>query len=216
MLTAVRDADSMSGHPLVIVGLGDSTTAGTPGFRSPLEAPPDGAGDRTSQYAYWMTATHPEWTVLNRGINGQTAGEIRARFERDVLRSHPGYVIILAGVNDIFGGASAETVERVLSVMYADALDAGIVPVAASVLPYDRATERATAAILTLNNWIESLAKVLHIPFCDTHAATADPRTLNRLRGTPDGLHPDVDTYRRMGEALTQTIERHQARAAKY
>ena len=28
-----------------IVALGDSTTAGTPGFKSPLEAPPDGAGN---------------------------------------------------------------------------------------------------------------------------------------------------------------------------
>ncbi len=44
----------MARHGLTIVGLGDSTTAGTPGFRSPLESPPDGAGDETSQYAYWM------------------------------------------------------------------------------------------------------------------------------------------------------------------
>ena len=37
-----------------IVALGDSTTAGTPGFKSPLEAPPNGRGDETSQYAYWL------------------------------------------------------------------------------------------------------------------------------------------------------------------
>lgn len=198
---------------LRIVGLGDSTTAGTPGFRSPLEAPPEGDGNPESQYAYWMMRSHPEWSVLNRGINGQTATEIRARFVRDVLTDQPAYVVILAGVNDIYGGASAEAVERVLTAMYADALDAGIVPVAASVLPYDQATGRATAAIFTLNNWIESLAKVLHIPFCDTHAAVADPSKPDRLRGSPDGLHPDVDGYRRMGEALIKTIEEHGARA---
>ena len=38
----------------LIVALGDSTTAGTPGFRSPVEAPPDGAGDVESQFAYWL------------------------------------------------------------------------------------------------------------------------------------------------------------------
>ncbi len=38
----------------VIVALGDSTTAGTPGFKSPLEAPPDGRGNMESQYAYWL------------------------------------------------------------------------------------------------------------------------------------------------------------------
>jgi acyl-CoA thioesterase-1 len=200
---------------LTIVGLGDSTTAGTPAFRSPLEAPPKGEGNPESQYAHWMMRAHPEWTVLNRGINGETAAEIRARFERDVLPAKPAYVIVLAGVNDVFGGAEAETVERELGVMYADALDAGIVPVAASVLPYDRATPRATSAIFTLNTWIESFAKVLDIPFADTHAAVADPRSPVRLRGSPDGLHPDVDGYRRMADALTRTIEAHLTKAPR-
>src|SRR5437016_3342731 len=175
MINANPIGASMPQRPLTIVGLGDSTTAGTPAFRSPLESPPDGEGDPESQYAHWMSRAHSEWTVLNRGINGQTAAEIRSRFERDVLRARPAYVIILAGVNDIFRGSGAESVERELGVMYADALDASIVPVAASVLPYDLATPQATAAIFTLNMWIESFAKVLDIPFADTHAAAAAP-----------------------------------------
>jgi len=197
---------------LLIVGLGDSTTAGTPAYRSPREAPPDGQGDPESQYAHWMMEAHPDWTVLNRGIDGQTAAEIRGRFEQDVLRAKPAYVILLAGVNDIFGGSEAESVERELARMYADALDAAIVPVAASVLPYDRATPRATAAIFTLNTWIESFAKVLDIPFADTHAAVAAADAPHRLRGSPDGMHPDVDGYRRMGAALSRTVEGHLAR----
>ena len=40
-----------------IVALGDSTTAGTPGWLSPLESPPAGAGDETSQYAYWLVSS---------------------------------------------------------------------------------------------------------------------------------------------------------------
>src|SRR5207249_3450838 len=123
---------------VVIVGLGDSTTAGTPAFRSPLEAPPHGEGNPESQYAYWMMRANPEWTVLNRGINGQTAAQIRARFDRDVRQARPSYAIILAGVNDIFSGSEAESVERELAAMYADALDAAIVPVAASVFAADR------------------------------------------------------------------------------
>ena len=212
MITEDSIAGSMPPRRLTIVGLGDSTTAGTPAFLSPLEAPPKGRGNPESQYAHWMARAHAEWTVLNRGINGQTAAEIRGRFERDVLRAKPAYVIILAGVNDIFGGGSAEVVERDLAVMYADALDAAIVPVAASVLPYDQATPQATAAIFTLNMWIESFAKVLDIPFADTHAAVADPNAPHRLHGSPDGLHPDVDGYRRMADTLARTIEAHIAR----
>src|SRR5207244_2523636 len=81
-----------------------------------------------SQYAHWMMKAHPDWTVLNRGIDGQTATEIRGRLARDVLSAKPAYVIILAGVNDIFGGSEAESVERELARMYADALGAGIAP----------------------------------------------------------------------------------------
>src|SRR6266704_5341969 len=203
----------MRERSVTIVGLGDSTTAGTPGFRSPLEAPPRGDGNPESQYAYWMMRSHPEWTVLNRGINGETSEEIRARLPRDVLQVRPAYAIILAGVNDIFGGDKPETVERHLAAMYADVLDAGIVPVAATVLPYNTAPARASGDILSLNAVIENLTKVLGIPFCDTHAAVADPANSNRLRGTPDGLHPDVAGYRAMGEALVRTVDEHLRRS---
>src|SRR5262245_14539296 len=68
---------------VVIVALGDSTTAGTPGFKSPLEAPPNGAGNAESQYAYWLEKTNPDWKVLSRGVNGERSDQIRARFARD-------------------------------------------------------------------------------------------------------------------------------------
>src|SRR5207237_10334614 len=110
-----------------------------------------GQGNPQIQYAYSMIRAYPYCTGLNRWINGQTADQIRARFDRDVRQARPSYAIILAGVNDIFSGSEAESVERELAAMYADALDAAIVPVAASVLPYDRATPRATAAIFALN-----------------------------------------------------------------
>ena len=60
-----------------IVALGDSTTAGTPGFQSALEVPPNGRGDETSQYAYWLMRAHPEWEVLNRGVNGERSDRSR-------------------------------------------------------------------------------------------------------------------------------------------
>lgn len=90
-----------------IVTIGDSTTAGTPGFTSPIEAPPNGRGDATSQYAYWLMRTHPDWDVVNRGVNGERSDQIRARFERDVIAAAPKAVVIIAGVNDVYQGAHA-------------------------------------------------------------------------------------------------------------
>jgi lysophospholipase L1-like esterase len=192
---------------LRIVGLGDSTTAGTPGFLSPLEAPPDGRGNRESQYAYWMMKNHPEWTVLNRGINGQRSDEILARFDRDVIEAKPNYVIILAGVNDIYQGSLIESTKNNLLLMYQNSISARIRPVSASVLPYNTASSSEVAVIRDLNSWIEYTANRLEILFCDTNLAAADPENRDRLRGSPDGYHPDVSGYRNMGESLAQTIQ---------
>ena len=102
-------------QPTRIIALGDSTTAGTPAFKSPLESAPLGSGDETSQYAFWLMKAHPEWVVLNRGINGQRSDEIRARFERDVIQNAPAAVVIIAGVNDVYQGRPASEAISTLS-----------------------------------------------------------------------------------------------------
>ena len=101
-----------------IVALGDSTTAGTPAFASPLESPPLGRGDPTSQYAHWLVQSHPDWEVLNRGVNGERSDQIAARFGRDVVAARPAVAVIIAGVNDIYQGRAAADVTRYLRQMY--------------------------------------------------------------------------------------------------
>ena len=191
---------------LRIVGLGDSTTAGTPGFLSPLEAPPNGQGNPESQYSYWMMKMHPEWEVLNRGVNGERSDEISARFQHDVLSESPDYVIILAGVNDVYQGAPLEHTRSNLLVMYDKAKAAGIRAVAATILPYNIASTAESKAISDLNSWIGVTANRLGILFCDTNRAVRDQRNPARLQSSPDGLHPDVSAYRKMGEALAEKI----------
>lgn len=197
----------MKSRQLKVVGIGDSTTAGTPGFLSPLEAPPNGMGNPESQYSYWMTKLHPEWTVLNRGINGQRSDEVLRRFPRDVLGEKPDYVIILAGVNDVYQGRSVETVKSNLSAMYSRAMSAGIRVVAATILPYNTMAPREGESTRELNRWVREEAGDMKILFCDTNAAVADPDNPDKLRGSPDGLHPGVSGYRAVGERLARTIE---------
>jgi lysophospholipase L1-like esterase len=116
---------------VTIVAIGDSTTAGTPAFKSPVEAPPDGEGNEESQYAYWLMRTHADWRVLNRGVNGERSDHIRGRFTHHVIDARPDVAVILAGVNDIYQGRSAESVERELLAMY-DAARAAHIPVVAA------------------------------------------------------------------------------------
>jgi lysophospholipase L1-like esterase len=194
---------------ITIVALGDSTTAGTPAYRSPIEAPPDGAGDVESQYAYWLMSTKPDWRVLNRGVNGERSDQIRARFARDAAQPKPAGVVIIAGVNDIYQGRSAESVERELEAMYDAARAAHIAVVAGSIIAFNTATADQNARMHAVNDWIREYAS-RHpdsVVFCDTRAAVAAPGHPDRLVSSPDDLHPSPDGYRRMAVALEPAIK---------
>ena len=201
-------AKSPAVHAATVVALGDSTTAGTPLFKSPLESPPDGDGDRRSQFAYWLTEAHPHWRVLNRGVNGERTDQIAARFDRDVLSAHPDVVIVIAGVNDVYQGRSAERVIEQLRAIYDRAAGAGIPVVAGSIVPFNTATAGQNAAMRAINDWIGRQARDRRLFFVDTRAAVADPANPDMLAGSPDGLHPDIDGYHRMADALAPAIQR--------
>jgi lysophospholipase L1-like esterase len=188
-----------------IVALGDSTTAGTPAFHSPIEAPPRGRGDETSQYAYWLMKAHSEWEVLNRGVNGERTDQIRARFDRDVIAVAPRIVVIIAGVNDVYQGLPVEHVTTHLAAMYADAARAGIRIVAGSIIPYNTATPEQNARMHRINAWIRGQEG---ITFADTRAAVAASTDPDRLFESPDGLHPTAAGYHRMADAIRPVLEK--------
>jgi lysophospholipase L1-like esterase len=191
-----------------IVAMGDSTTAGTPAFKSPREAPPNGEGDVTSQYAYWLTKAHANWEVLNQGVNAQRSDVIAARFDDDVVAKHPAVVVIIAGVNDVYQGRPAEHAKQQLAAMYARARAAGIRVVAGTIIPYNTATPDQNARMHEINAWIRAQADAGVVTFADTRAAVAAPGSPDRLASSPDGLHPDAAGYRRMAEAIAPAIER--------
>lgn len=184
-----------------IVALGDSTTAGTPGFLSPIEAPPHGRGDETSQYAYWLMKVHQDWEVLNRGVDGQRTDQIAARFDRDVIAAAPRAVVIIAGVNDIYQGRSVEYVTTELRKMYDRTLRGGIKLVAGSIIPFNTARPEQNERMRVVNEWIRAQSNA-SIAFVDTRAAVAAPGKPDLLVSSPDQLHPSVDGYRRMADAI--------------
>jgi lysophospholipase L1-like esterase len=192
-----------------IVALGDSTTAGTPGWLSPLESPPVGAGDETSQYAWWLMQMHPGWEVVNRGVNGERSDEIHARFARDVLSARAAAVVIIAGVNDIYQGRTVPHVVRELSAMFDAALAASIPVVAGSIIPFNTATPEQNARMNEVNRWIRLRAdSTPGMLFVDTRAAVARPDNEDLLADTVDDLHPTAAGYKAMADAICPVLER--------
>lgn len=195
-------------QPVRIVAIGDSTTAGTPAYASPLESPPSGQGDRTSQYAYWLMQSHPEWEVLNRGVNGERSDQIRDRFDRDVISAGPAVVVVIAGVNDVYQGLEVEHVIRQLLWMYDRAQKAGFHVVAGTILPYDTATQEQNAKMHQINAWIRHHADAHPaLGFADTRAAVEAPGKPDLLSDSPDHLHPSPSGYRAMAAAIRPVIE---------
>jgi lysophospholipase L1-like esterase len=80
-------------QPIVIVAIGSSSTAG--------------AGATSAQFSYPMqlqAELQRLWpdqpvTVINRGINGEDAADMRRRFTRDVFAEHPDLVVWQLGTN---------------------------------------------------------------------------------------------------------------------
>lgn len=194
---------------MLIVALGDSTTAGTPLYKSPLEAPPDGEGDHTSQYAFWLVEKRPFWRVLNRGVNGERTDEILDRFDRDVVERRPYVVVIIAGVNDVFQNRPVDHITNNLRKMYDRAAEHQIAVVAGSILPYDDATKAQNAKMEKINAWIKAEAKKdPNVTFVDTRKAVASKEDRNKLASTQDGQHPDVAGYKKMAHVIEPVVAR--------
>ena len=178
-------------------------------FKSPIESPPAGDGDERSQFAYWLQRARPEWHVLNRGVDGERSDQIESRIERDVVAHSPRVVVIIAGVNDVYQGRQAAEVVARLRSMYGRARAAGIAVVAGTIVPYNTATAGQNDQMRAINAWIsEEAQRDSNILAVDTRAAVAAPGNPDVLAASPDGLHPDIDGYRRMAEALEPAISR--------
>ncbi|MEX2663538.1 MAG: SGNH/GDSL hydrolase family protein [Vicinamibacterales bacterium] len=193
---------------VTIVALGDSTTAGTPGWKSRVEAPPQGVGDETSQYAWWLMEAHPDWQVLNHGVDGERSDQIRGRFERDVVEHAPRAVVIIAGVNDVYQGREAQHVIEQLAAMYGRAAREKIPVVAGTIVPYNTATKEQNAGMRAINDWIRTrAAEDPNVSLADTRAAVAAADDGDRLFESPDNLHPSPAGYRRMADAIRPVLE---------
>jgi len=94
-----RIAERISAHQsLTIIAVGSSSTFGAGASSTAMSYP--------SQLAVELGALLPRTsiTVINRGVNGETAQEMLARFDRDVLAEHPDLVLWQVGSNAVLLG----------------------------------------------------------------------------------------------------------------
>ena len=152
----------------------------------------------------------PGRPYVNRGIGGQTTGQMLVRFRADVIELHPAAVVILAGTNDLAGNAGPVTPEQVLAnlgTMTELAKLHGIKVVLASILPVADDKKDATGAPLlrsqqkpvdllrSMNARLAQLAAGEGQVFLDYFSAMADQAGHFRPDLNDDGLHPNAQGY---------------------
>jgi acyl-CoA thioesterase I len=136
---------------LVIVAVGSSSTAGV-GASDPAHTYPARLAEEL-QHSWPQLAV----TVINKGVGGELASQMLARFERDVLAYHPQLVIWQTGSNQLL---KSENIEG-----YTETLHEGISRLKAA---------EADVVLMDPQFAPRVLARRMHLPLVDSIAAVAN------------------------------------------
>ena len=195
-----------------IACLGDSLTAGSPGFTGYGTW----SGNQKSQYEYWLEqkieGNCPDLEVVigNFGVGGNTVWQMLYRFKRDVFRLMPDvtHVLIFAGINDILGhGALATDVIADLDELYDFIESKGVKVIPMDVGPAST-SKLYLQRIATVNDWIKNWAQKHDRIFISTHDFLADDgKWIKPEYDIGDGVHFSVAGYKAIGEGIFEVLK---------
>jgi lysophospholipase L1-like esterase len=180
----------------LVACLGDSITEGSPHWDAPRRT-----GNPEGQWEHWAQILHPELVFANHGIYGQRTDEIALRFDEAVAGAD--VLIVQGGINDIAQGRPIEDAAATLAELVDRGLARGLRVAVCDVLPWNNGRPGHADAIRQLNERIHALPVPL-LPFYDTLEDPDRPGRMQAEWTDPDGDHPSVAGYRRLGELAFQ------------
>jgi hypothetical protein len=180
-----------AGLPARIVAIGSSSTAGA------------GATSQAASYPSRLQAelrlhfAGDDITVFNRGVNGEEAPNMLARFETGVIAEHPHLVLWQVGTNSLLRDRPLDPAERIIhkGIARLKAARADIVLIDPQYAPRVIAKSNVEPEVALL----ASVAKQEHVDFFDRFALM---RYWHDVKGmpfetfvSPDGLHMNDWSY---------------------
>jgi lysophospholipase L1-like esterase len=185
----------------VVAALGDSITAGQPGYDpDPGRQNVFGFGDDPhSSYEYWAHKKNPSLVFRNCGHFGLRTDQIADRFDDCVDGAEA--LIVEGGINDIVQGIPVATAAANLREMVGKGKALEIPVAIASLLPWNIGPAGSAAQIRRLNGLIEAIGRSEDVPVLPFHQTLAAPSKPDQMppRLTVEGEHPSVAGYRRLG-----------------
>jgi lysophospholipase L1-like esterase len=151
---------------------------------------------------------------VNRGISGQTTGQMLVRFRQDVIELRPSIVVILAGTNDIAENQGPTTLDAIadnIKSMVDLAAANGITAIVASVLPASEYPWRPglgpDTKIPALNELLKAFAAQSGTAYLDYFSTMTDGKNGLKAALTTDGVHLTKQGYEVMSELVTRVIQ---------
>jgi acyl-CoA thioesterase I len=147
-------------------------------------------------------------TVVNAGLGGEKTVNARARFFQTLSSVQPQVVLLLAGYNDIPGGAdgAASSAASEVDIMVAEARNRGMLVFLATATP-PRPNGNRTIGQLFIDDWnnrMRTVAARQGAVLVDLYAAMVSD--VNRYIGV-DGLHPTEVGYTKIADTFFQAIQ---------
>lgn len=194
-------------HTTSVVAFGDSITEGLRSTANTNRRWPDVLSNRLMELP-----SARQFGVANVGISGNrvwvgggsTNPSALARLDQDVLvRSGATHVIVLLGINDISGGATAEDVIAALRQVITRSHTQGLKIYGGTLTPFGNAPDLREERRLAVNEWIRTSGEFDAV--VDFDAAVRDPANPRRMLpayDSGDSLHPSDAGYKAMGNAI--------------
>jgi lysophospholipase L1-like esterase len=172
-------------------------------------------GDSITEF--WKFA-HPDFfgeNYIDRGISGQTTGQMLVRFRQDVIALKPAVVHILGGTNDIAGNGGPTTLEAIKNniISMVDLAQANDIRVVlgsippAGLFPWRSTVLEPAQHIVEMNEWLRRFAREKSLIYVDYHEPLADERDAMKQTFSNDGVHPNRDGYSVMEPLARRAIE---------
>lgn len=141
-------------------------------------------------------------SMINRGINGETAEDLLRRFKRDVLDHKPSHVIIMVGTNDATIGITLEEYRNCIESMCLGAVTAGIFPILA--LPVPSADKWLEYTLDKYRYWLRSYAGKNNFQLLDFSSVMTMPEGSINMECYADEVHPNKKGYEAMALLFTE------------
>ncbi|HBA84298.1 MAG TPA: hypothetical protein DCZ95_09420 [Verrucomicrobia bacterium] len=136
-------------------------------------------------YPSELAAMRPDKTVVNNGRGGESSSGGAGRVGR-ILKSKPGYLLILYGANDVINSTPhSRTISNLRSILVNAKMNK-TVPILATCLPMGKSRSIFNGSVQELNAQIRQLANEEGVGLADLESEFAGSFDL-----LPDGLHPN-------------------------